>query len=313
MKNLNTTVLMPLAMSTFLLLGACGGSGSGDDGAETPRDTDTETPSTPFALLQGSDLNRKSSPLLSFNPGGPGGSPNQSLRGGDILQATAAVDTIMIGALGVDVLVGSTGNDIMIGGTEDFNGNVDGHDRAADNRDRAFGNDGDDVFIWTPGDGSDFFDGGRGTDVLVLGLLGEERNSDGTTEGAPFFNVNPPGREGSQDFDGIFLDSNNQPTINVSASPGFCSVIAAADHPQEFELLDLDHLVRFSLTGVANDFDQGLRSDDDGLRIAINTKDVEYLVCTDRESGISVLDLTTTPATVADLSQIPAYVASMIQ
>lgn len=71
--------------------------------------------------------------------------------------------------------------------------------------------------------------------------------------------------------------------------------------------------MRFSLRGVANTFDQGLRTDDDGLRVAISTRNVEYLVCTDRETGISALDLTTTPATVVDLSQIPDYVASMIQ
>lgn len=107
------------------------------------------------------------------------------------------MDMIMIGVLGVDVFVGSIGNDIMIGGIEDFNGNVDGDDCVVDNCDCVFGNDGDDVFIWIFGDGSDFFDGGWGIDVLVLGLFGEEWNSDGIIEGVLFFNVNLSGWEGS--------------------------------------------------------------------------------------------------------------------
>src|SRR5690606_33613921 len=131
---------------------------------------------------------------------------------------------------------------------------------------------GDDVFVWSPGDGSDFFDGGEGIVVLVLGVLGEQQDNIGSTEGAPFFNVSPPNRPGSQVFDGIFLDSNNQPVVNVSTSPGFCSVLAAGDYPEEFALLDLDHIVRFSLRAFANDFDAGLREDDDGLRVAISAR-----------------------------------------
>lgn len=312
MNNVQKNFVMMVALSTLATVAGCGGGSSG--GGSSPDrggDDDPRNAVPAFTVLQGNDANRKSSPLLSLNPGGPGAATNQSLRAGDILQAARDTDTLMIGALGVDVLVGNDGNDIMIGGTEDFNSSVDGDNLGSDNRDRAFGNAGDDVFIWTPGDGSDFFDGGDGVDVLVLGLLGEDQDNDGNTEGAPFFNVSPGA--GSQNFDGIFLDTDNKPIINVSGSPGFCTVLPAADDPEVFEALNLDHLVRFSLRVVANAFDQGLRTDDDGLRVAISTRNVEYLVCTDRETGISVLDLTTTPATVVDLSQIPDYVASMIQ
>ncbi|OZG74368.1 hypothetical protein BTA51_04980 [Hahella sp. CCB-MM4] len=273
-----------------------------------------------FTLLQGNDLNTKSSALLSFNPGGPGGSSNQSLRAGDILQAEESEDSILIGGLGVDVLLGASGDDILIGGTEDFNSSVDGDNKGADNRDRAFGNGGDDVFIWAPGDGSDLFNGGEGTDVLILGLIGEQRDSDGTTEGAPFFNVNPPGRDGSQDFDGIFLDENNSPVVSVSTSPGFCTIVDSGTNATELELLNLDHIVRFTLRGVAEDFEAGVRTDDDGLRVAISTKDVEYVVCApkvttngDAVDNVEVLDLTTTPPRFALLSELPDHVAKMIQ
>ena len=273
-----------------------------------------------FTPYIGTDLNSKSSSFLSFNPQGPGGAPNQSLRGGDVLIGGHQQDDILIGGLGVDILVGYSGDDILIGGTEDFNSSVDGDAKGADNRDRAFGNEGNDVFIWAPGDGSDFFDGGEGIDVLVFGILGEKQDSDGSTEGAPFFNVNPPSKTGSQDFDGIFLDEQNQPVVSVSTSPGFCSLIDAVEHAEHFEVLDIDQVIRFSLRGVANAFDGGEQSEDDGLRVAVSAKDVEFLVCTERnvvegggETNIQVLDLTNNIPTVALLSDLPEYVQALIQ
>ncbi len=40
--------------------------------------------------------------------------------------------------------------------------------------------------IWAPGDGSDFFDGGSGTGVVVFGVLDESKDNDGNTAGALF-------------------------------------------------------------------------------------------------------------------------------
>ncbi|MCG8611866.1 MAG: hypothetical protein MI864_15165 [Pseudomonadales bacterium] len=313
MNMIKRNLIISTLFATSVTLVGCGGSDSSDNTPATQQPGENATSINPFTVIQGTDLNRKSSALLSLNPGGPGGSPNQSLRAGDILSAQADTNSILIGGLGVDVLLGNSGNDILIGGTEDFNSSVDGDNAGADNRDRAFGQDGEDVFIWSPGDGSDFFDGGPGTDVLIFGLLGENKDSNGDTNGAPFFNVNPPNREGSQDFDGIALNDNNLPIVDVSNSPGFCSVLSAFDHPDEFALLNLDHIVRFSLRGIANDFDAGVRTDDDGLRVAISARNVEYVVCTGRESGIEVLDLSTNPATLVDISQLPEYVVSLIQ
>lgn len=73
-------------------------------------------------------------------------------------------DDLMIGRLGIDVMAGNRGSDVMIGGTEDFN---------PFNRDRAFGGRGKDIFMWAPGDGSDLFEGGKGHDVVMFGLIGE--------------------------------------------------------------------------------------------------------------------------------------------
>lgn len=305
-----------LALTTFLT--ACGG-GSGYGGSDNDNDYGNggnpppPPPGPTFTVVETiNDINTKSSTLLSRNPAGPGGSSNQSLRAGDVLQAEIDTDSTLIGGLGVDILVGNNSNDILIGGTEDFNSSVDGDDRGSDNRDRAFGNAGEDVFIWAPGDGSDFFDGGDDIDVLVFGILGEEQDSDGTTDGAPFFNVNPPGSDGSQDFDGIFLDAENRPVVDVSNSPGFCTVLDASDSPAAFAQLGVDHIVRFTLRNIANDFDANLRDDDDGLRVAVTATNVEFLVCTSRETGIEVLDLTVSPPAIAELSDLPPHVAELV-
>ncbi len=334
MITLNNKLTCTLFMTTSLVLSGCGNSGNGDVAAANASllntgntlDSNISAASKSFSLKQGTDLNSKTSALLSLNPGGPGGSPNQSLRGGDVIVGAPLQDDILIGGLGVDVLVGDSGDDILIGGTEDFNSNVDGDgdgdNKGSDNRDRAFGNAGNDVFIWAPGDGNDFFDGGDGTDVLIMGVLGEKKDSNGLTAGAPFFNVNPPGPDkiGSQDFDGIYLNDQNQPTVRVSASPGFCSLVDAAAYKTELDLLGLNQIVRFSLRSIANDFNAGVKTTDDGLRVAISTKNVEYLVCTKRTivegagvDNIEVLNLTTTPPTVALLSDLPEYIAKLIQ
>jgi Ca2+-binding RTX toxin-like protein len=152
-----------------LLLAACGDSC--DNGAATPTvapalAAPAPVTSTPILAVEN---NTKSNALLALNPGGPGGSPNQSLRAGDVLMGDEA-NNILVGGLGVDLLVGAAG---------------------------------DDVFVWAPGDGSDYFDGGEGIDVLVFGVVGESRDSTAATDGAPFFGVNPPGTDGTMDDDGL--------------------------------------------------------------------------------------------------------------
>lgn len=296
-------------------LTGCGGSYNDDDQVVVV----TPPVAVQRTVKTGLDINNAGSPLLNLNPQGPGGAPNQSLRSGDVLRGGNGAD-VLIGGLGVDVLLGAGGDDVLVGGTEDFNSNVDGDSLGSDNRDRAFGGDGNDVFIWAPGDGSDFFDGGSGTDVIVFGILGELRDSDGTTVGAPFFNVNPPASAGGLDFDGVFVDPDSQlPVVRVSNSPGFCTVVDKSTNDRELDALQLDTLVRFSLREIANAFDAGSRNDDDGLRVAVSLRRTEYLVCTKRDrvdgaglDNVEVLDLTTTPPTPASIDDLPPFVREQL-
>lgn len=245
------------------------------------------------------DHNNATNPIVqSQNPALAGGGRDQSLQFGDIVSGHGGND-LLVGGLGVDILNGNGGDDIMIGGTEDFN---------PQNRDRAFGRAGNDVFIWAPGDGSDFFDGGAGTqDTVVFGLLGED---DGSAN--PVFGV-----QQDQNFDPLFLDKDGHPVVDVTNSPGFCEVVDAATSVQAATALGelkLDHLVRFSIRGIADAFAQGDQATDNGLRVTLHLKNVEFLVCTARSGGgIEVLDLTTQPPTAVTLDNLPERVSGLIR
>ncbi len=90
-----------------------------DDPVDNPVEDPVDEPLEPLVVTTGNDRNSISSPLLSLNPGGPGGSPNQSLRAGDVIEGDER-NELLIGGLGVDVLIGADGNDVLIGGTEEF-------------------------------------------------------------------------------------------------------------------------------------------------------------------------------------------------
>lgn len=282
--------------------------------------------SLPFSahaeVIVGSDLNSNAganadiNALFSGNRGSNGGG-DQSLQFGDQLAGTSEAD-VLIGGLGIDVLFGYEGDDIIVGGTEDFN---------PANRDRAFGHAGNDIFIWAPGDGNDFFDGGDGIDVVIFALLGEERDSQGQTSASPVFQVSPPGTEGSRDFDGIALDENGLPSIVIDG-PGFCELIdqnspAPDGSNQRLSDLNIDHLARFTLIGPANNFDNALAADpnippeslDSGLRIAVHMKNTEFVVCGARADGapFEIFDLRSSPVEKTSMDQLPANAFDFIQ
>ena len=265
-------------------------------------------------VLIGTDLNNTDpnnvgiAEIYSANRGSNGGG-DQSLQFGDVIEG-GETDDLIIGGLGIDVLLGGAGNDVLIGGTEDFNGF---------NRDRAFGGAGEDSFLWAPGDGNDFFDGGPGNDVLFMTLIGETRDASGETEGAPFFAVNPPGADGSQDFDGVFVNAQELPSINV-LGPGFCELVERDDeNTSALDDLGLHHLVRFVLRGPRAAFDAAdpnidPSTLDNGLRVAIHLRNVEFLVCANSAGdSVRVLDLREIPATEVDASQLPARAQELMQ
>ena len=246
-------------------------------------------------VIQGSDLNNPDNPTVQpQNPALAGNGRDQTQQFGDVLRGTRK-DDLIIGGLGSDVMVGNRGNDVMIGGTEDFSPN---------NRDRAFGGRNNDIFMWAPGDGSDRFEGGPGRDAVMFGLIGEIGDNQNIQ-----FTVDLPGTPDTGDFDPIFLNPlTNLPLMNVSGSPGFCEVIDgsnAVNGPSALKDADVDRLVKFFIRAAANSFEDGTQAIDNGLRVTLHLKDVETLVCTNRDGGlIQVYDLTKEPAQLIDVDDI---------
>ena len=262
----------------FLLTGgtAVASLFAGSSAIDRPTNRDLPT----FQPQIGSDLNSAENPVVQpQDPALSGGGIDQSLKFGDILTGTLGSD-LLIGRLGVDVLIGGPGDDVLLGGTEHFN---------SENRDRAFGGPGNDVFVWAPGDGSDSFQGGPGIDALVFGLVGEIEN------GQVVFKVTNDAQAGD-----VFIDNlTGLPQVDVTNSPGFCEVIdrTTADvAAPELDRLGLDHLVRFRLRSFADSFEAGLQSEDNGVRVTLHLDSVELVVCASRNGGeIEVIDLTSTP------------------
>jgi len=243
-------------------------------------------------IVDGGDINDVSNPRVQPEDDAlAGGGRNQSLNASDILIGDSGPD-VLIGNIGRDLLLGGEGDDFLVGGTEDFN---------PENRDFALGGSGNDTFCWAPGDGSDFFDGGDGEgDVLVFGILGEQGPD------APVFEV-----QTDENADGVFINPDNGlPIVDVTNSPGFCTVLDASSPgytQDDFDSLALSHLVQFTIRTIADDFET-LGGDDNGLRVTLHLKGVEFLVCTTRDGGdIEILNLTTSPPTPATWEDLPDY------
>jgi hypothetical protein len=192
-------------------------------------------------ILLGYDDDNLANPIIQP----PGTVANQSLNNTDLLTGGGGND-ILVGLLGSDVLLGGAGNDIFIGGPEGF---------VAPNSDVIMGDDGNDINIWAPGDGSDAFVGGNGTDTMIFGVI--DRNSAGIPTGggpAPGFAV--------------------VPTANVSGQPGFCTVERTTDPTYQF-------LVRFFVRATG------------ALAVTVRLSGVERLLCTSTAGGqITFADLT---------------------
>ena len=194
-------------------------------------------------LLFGADDDNQQNPLVQ-----PAGASNQSLNNTDVLDGKGG-DDVIIGLLGADVIHGGKGDDVIVGGTEQF---------TQPNSDIMFGDSGNDVAIWRPGDGSDAFIGGRGTDALVMGAIDRDASN---------LPVIVPAR-GRHAKTGL-------PTADVSGQNGFCTL-----EDVRGQSLGYDFLVRFFLKSTG------------ALAVTIRVAEVEQVFCTSRTAAaITFADL----------------------
>ncbi len=244
------------------------------------------------SVVIGTDRNAQDNPFVQpSDPAELGFGLSQSLLFGDVLTGDStpggdSQEDVLIGGLGADLLLGGFGDDVLIGGPEHFN---------EFSSDRSLGEQGRDIFIWSPGDGTDYVDGGIGTDAMVVGLLGE------VVDGVPVFSIPRDEQAGN-----VFLNPDtNLPRVDVSNTPGFCRVVDASSQPDagmELEALGLSHLVQFI---VRAEVENGPEDGNNGLFRTLHLKDVEYLICASEAGGeIVVLDLTVSPPQPVDFEVI---------
>ncbi len=168
---------------------------------------------------------------------------NQSLNNADVINGRGGND-IVIGLLGNDVLSGGRGWDITIGGTEQG---------TQPNSDIIFGNRGNDVNIWAPGDGSDAYIGGPGRDALIFGVIDRD-----PTNNVPILS---PVSSGPHETTGL-------PTANVSGAGGFCTLERVDDPDFGFPFL-----VRFFVRATGD------------IAVTIRVNGVEQVFCTSEAGG----------------------------
>jgi hypothetical protein len=218
-------------------------------------------------VLIGADNDNVTNPIIQ-----PAGVvANQSLNNTDVLAGKGGND-VLVGLLGSDVLSGGPGNDILIGGPEQF---------TTPNSDILVGDEGDDISIWAPGDGSDLFIGGDGTDLEIFGVIDRDANNVPTSGGPA------PG------FAGV-------PSVNVSGSPGFCTLERSADRSYDF-------LVRFFVRATG------------AMAVTVRLVGVEQVICTSTAGGqITFADLTSANpqfvnVTLADVQRASPVVGRIIR
>lgn len=129
-----------------------------------------------------------------------GGNGNDTLTGSpnaDVIGGGEGNDTI-VGLAGVDLMDGGGGNDAITGGPG--------------NEQNQMGGDGDDTFIWNPGDGSDGLVGGPGNDTMLFnGSAGNEAFAT-TAQGAGF--------RFTRDLGSIVMDATDVEAIALNALGG---------------------------------------------------------------------------------------------
>lgn len=155
-------------------------------------------------------------------------------------------DDLLLGRKGDDTLLGGLGHDILLGGPENF---------VAPNSDVIVGEEGHDVNVWAPGDGSDAYLGQEGWDQMIFGPLVKNAN-------------------GSLKYE--WRLGRWVPKVDIDGHPQFSCTIVRVPPTQR---LGAQFLVRFNVNGVP--------------AVTVRQKDVERVLCPSPYAGyVRVANLT---------------------
>jgi hypothetical protein len=167
----------------------------------------------------------------------PGVTAKQHMDNTDVLFGRAG-DDLLVGRLGDDVLLGGTASDILVGGPEGGQ---------APNSDVLLGDEGNDINIWAPGDGSEVFVGDRGSDVMVF---------------APFVTND----DGSLRL--VRREGRRVPRVDIGGQPAFsCDIVPVPANQNTGE----QFLIRFLVN--------------DTIVVTVRQKDVERVLCPSPNEG----------------------------
>ncbi len=159
--------------------------------------------------------------------------------GNDVIDGTAvttnAPELILDGGAGDDTLFGGAAADVLVGGT--------GNDTLNGRRgnDIAFMGEGDDTFVWLPGEGSDMVEGQAGNDLLDF--FGSNASE--------VFNIssNGPRSELLRDVGAIRMDLGDMEQIQVHAAGGADTVVFNDLGGTDVEFVALDLAATPGATG----------------------------------------------------------------
>jgi hypothetical protein len=155
----------------------------------------------------------------------------QHMNNTDVLFGREGGD-LLIGNLGSDTLVAGEGLDILVGGPDNF---------TAPNNDVMLGEEGNDINIWAPGDGSDAFAADTGWDTMIFADFVRRQNGSLKLEWANHRRVPR-------------VDITDKPTQSCQIVP-----VPASQH------LGAQFLVRFLVNGA--------------ITVTVRQKDVEQVLC----------------------------------
>ncbi len=168
--------------------------------------------------------------------------------------------------IGVDTIMGGGEADILVGGPENFRTGKDPNtgEQRGSNSDVLLGEDGNDINIWSPGDGSNAFLGGKGHDSMIF---------------APLIH---PNKDKNQVPSTSNFNSREIVKVNIDGLPQFsCSIEIV---PALAGLLHYQFIVRFAVNG--------------DVKVTVRLADVERVLCPSANVGkVQVANLTSNQPT----------------
>jgi hypothetical protein len=228
-----------------------------------PSATAVLQPGTPRNDLHiGQDDDNADNPLIQP----PGVTAKQHMEDTDVLLGRGGADTL-IGNRGDDTLLGGHGGDILVGGPE----------TGLPNSDVLIGEEGNDVNVWAPGDGSDAFLGQEGFDTMIFAPF--RTNADGSLLLEKRFN-------------------RKIPRVTIDNLPQFdCTIVPVPAS----EKLGVDFLVRFNVRGTPV--------------VTVRQKDVEEVYCPSPTPGVALVADLTEPYPAFEpeaLDEVPGVVGAIM-